>query len=166
MTNLLLRVSGNLSSRYFLLRRTLDMTNLLLRVSGNLSSRYFLLGRTLDMTNLLLRVSGNLSSRYFLLRRTLDMTNLDFYKKRARHFSMTGSFLGPAVQVLFYFAFALERVGFFSTSGSTGLPVPRRKSASTRIRPQCSQTIIFLCVRMSNWRCGGILLKQPPQASR
>ena len=38
-------------------------------------------------------------------------------------------------------------------------------SLSTKIRPQNSQTIIFLWMRMSNWRWGEILLKQPPQAS-
>lgn len=39
-------------------------------------------------------------------------------------------------------------------------------SGSTRIRPQYSHTMIFLRVRISSWRWGGTLLKQPPQASR
>ena len=38
--------------------------------------------------------------------------------------------------------------------------------SATRIRPQYSQTISFLPWRISTWRCGGIRLKQPPQASR
>ena len=37
---------------------------------------------------------------------------------------------------------------------------------STIIRPQCSQTKIFLFILISNCFCGGILLKQPPQESR
>jgi hypothetical protein len=39
-------------------------------------------------------------------------------------------------------------------------------SSSTRILPQFSQTMIFFRWRTSLWRCGGIALKQPPQASR
>lgn len=39
-------------------------------------------------------------------------------------------------------------------------------SLSTRILPQYSQTIIFLREAISSWRCGGILLKHPPHASR
>ena len=37
-------------------------------------------------------------------------------------------------------------------------------SWSTMIRPQFSQTMIFLRWRISSWRCGGTLLKQPLQA--
>ena len=37
--------------------------------------------------------------------------------------------------------------------------------ASTKIRPQFSHTMIFLCKRISDWRWGGIELKQPPHAS-
>ena len=40
------------------------------------------------------------------------------------------------------------------------------KLGSTIILPQCSQTNNFLFMRISNCFCGGILLKQPPQASR
>lgn len=38
-------------------------------------------------------------------------------------------------------------------------------SSETSIRPQYSHTMIFLFWRISNWRCGGMRLKQPPQAS-
>ena len=39
-------------------------------------------------------------------------------------------------------------------------------ASSTRIRPQYSQTMIFLLWRISICRWGGMRLKQPPQASR
>ena len=56
------------------------------------------------------------------------------------------------------------RVFFFSSPGlSVFIPA---SSGSMRIRPQYSQTITFLCILMSSCLCGGILLKQPPQASR
>ncbi len=38
--------------------------------------------------------------------------------------------------------------------------------SATRMRPQYSQTMIFLPSRISAWRWGGMWLKQPPQASR
>jgi hypothetical protein len=36
--------------------------------------------------------------------------------------------------------------------------------SSTRMRPQCSHTMIFLWLLMSSWRWGGMALKQPPQS--
>ena len=39
------------------------------------------------------------------------------------------------------------------------------KSLSTKILPQFSHTITFLCNLISLCFCGGIALKQPPQAS-
>src|SRR4051794_23707582 len=40
------------------------------------------------------------------------------------------------------------------------------RSLSTRIRPQFSQMMIFLRCLISLCFCGGMALKQPPQASR
>ena len=55
----------------------------------------------------------------------------------------------------------------FGFSSATGLSIlTPANSGSMRIRPQYSQGIIFLCILMSYWRWGGILLKQPPHASR
>src|SRR5699024_8466804 len=39
-------------------------------------------------------------------------------------------------------------------------------SSETRMRPQYSQTMIFLFCLISNCRCGGMRLKHPPHASR
>ena len=53
---------------------------------------------------------------------------------------------------------AVARTVYASSSWSS--------SSETRIRPQYSHTMIFLFCLISNCRCGGIRLKQPPQASR
>jgi hypothetical protein len=54
---------------------------------------------------------------------------------------------------------ALQMQGFFYNFYIYSSP-----EKGVRIRPQCSQTNIFFLVTMSNCLCGGILLKQPPQA--
>src|SRR5690606_38643106 len=43
---------------------------------------------------------------------------------------------------------------------------PEAIPSSTRMRPQCSQAMIFLRWATSSWIWGGISLKQPPQESR
>ncbi len=53
----------------------------------------------------------------------------------------------------------------FKNYSAVMVPTPA-SSWSTNIRPQYSHTITFLRKRISNWRCAGILLKHPPQASR
>ena len=55
-----------------------------------------------------------------------------------------------------------RRLGFSSLTSA----LTPASSGSMRIRPQYSHTITFLRIRTSNWRCGGILAKQPPHASR
>lgn len=54
----------------------------------------------------------------------------------------------------------------FSFTSSLCSRVTPANSGSIMIRPQYSQTMIFLRERISNCLWGGILLKQPPQASR
>ena len=62
----------------------------------------------------------------------------------------------------------MNRRGFFIRNNSVfySSSLALRMFWSTKIRPQYSQTMIFFREAISIWRCGGILLKQPPQASR
>ena len=49
---------------------------------------------------------------------------------------------------------------------SPGASVTPANSGSIMMRPQYSQTITFLCIFISICFCGGMRLKQPPQALR
>ena len=72
------------------------------------------------------------------------------------------------MKVYYYSAFAARRIPRrFVAGASAGFSCcTPASSGSIMIRPQFSQTIIFFLIRISIWRCGGILLKQPEHASR
>lgn len=61
------------------------------------------------------------------------------------------------------FSVCIVYLDFVSKCFSVSTPA---SSGSIMMRPQYSQTMIFLRIRISNCFWGGILLKQPPHASR
>ena len=90
-------------------------------------------------------------------------TRAEEEKLRERSKSLEAT-IEPRLLSSFFSAFLrLRRLGFSSVDFCSCTPA---SSGSIMMRPQYSQTMIFLRIRMSSCRWGGILLKQPPQASR
>ena len=99
----------------------------------------------------------------------LDVT-VTGYKKGRLNFSFKTACIGIIYLVRVYYSavfllIALLVVDAGASSTLCAISTPAN-SGSIMIRPQYSQTITFLRERISSCLWGGILLKQPPHASR